>query len=194
MPAARSPDRSLLNGSGGSIQNSQCRIDSVGSVATSTGSTLVLTLNMTFESAFAGNQIMHLAQVNQSGYSSGWKRVGVWNVPGSPAVQITMTSQNPSRGVSTGGIDQPITFTVTDTSGLHESGRGGRADQRFYRRTRGCYVAYVVSTNTLYLVDDGGDAGGPFAGSMVMNGTGSIQNSQCRIDGRVPRPQATVTR
>ena len=46
-----------------------------------------------------------------------------------------------------------------------------------------CFVAYAASTNTLYLVDDGGDAGGPFAGSMVMNGTGSIQNSQCRIDG-----------
>src|SRR5208282_4267367 len=46
-----------------------------------------------------------------------------------------------------------------------------------------CYVAYVESANTLYLVDDGGDAGGPFAGSMLLNGSGSIQNSQCRIDG-----------
>ena len=46
-----------------------------------------------------------------------------------------------------------------------------------------CYVAYVESSNTLYLVDDRGDAGGPYAGSMVLNGSGSIQNSQCRIDG-----------
>jgi hypothetical protein len=44
-------------------------------------------------------------------------------------------------------------------------------------------VAYVESANTLYLVDNGGDAGGPFAGQLVLNGSGSIQNSQCRIDG-----------
>jgi len=33
-----------------------------------------------------------------------------------------------------------------------------------------CYLAYVVSPGFLLLVDDAGDAGGPFAGS---------QNSQC---------------
>ena len=45
-----------------------------------------------------------------------------------------------------------------------------------------CYLAYVPSSNTLYLLDTAGNAGGQFAGSMVLNGTGSIQNSQCRID------------
>jgi hypothetical protein len=44
-------------------------------------------------------------------------------------------------------------------------------------------VAYSVPTNTLYLVDDGGDAGGPFAGSMVLNGSGTIENGQCRVQG-----------
>jgi len=30
---------------------------------------------------------------------------------------------------------------------------------------------------------DAGDAGGPFAGSMVLNGGGTIQNSQCSVNG-----------
>jgi hypothetical protein len=143
----------------------------------------VLTLNMTFESSFAGNQIMHLAQVNQNGYSGGWQRVGVWQVPGAPGVQITMSSENPPRGVSTVGIDQPITFTITDTSGYTNLGVVDVLINDFIDGIGACYVAYVESTNTLFLVDDGGDAGGPFAGSMALNGTGSIENSQCRIDG-----------
>jgi hypothetical protein len=173
----------VLNGGPGSIQNSQCQINSAGSSATTTGTTLVLTLNLTFEPAFAGNQLVHLAQVNQAGYSNGWQRVGVWQVPGSPATQITMTAQNPSRGVSTGGIDQPITFTITDSSGFTNLGVVNVLINGFIDGIAACYVAYVESTNTLYLVDNGGDAGGPFAGSMVLNGSGSIENSQCRIDG-----------
>jgi hypothetical protein len=44
-----------------------------------------------------------------------------------------------------------------------------------------CYLAYVVASNTLYLVDDAGDAGGPFAGSIVLGNSGSLQNSQCSV-------------
>jgi len=47
-----------------------------------------------------------------------------------------------------------------------------------------CYLAYVAASNSLLLVDDGGDAGGPFAGSMVLNGGAAvIQNSQCSVNG-----------
>ena len=47
-----------------------------------------------------------------------------------------------------------------------------------------CYLAYVASSNTLLLVDDQGDAGGPFAGSMVLNGGGGqVQNGQCSVGG-----------
>ena len=46
-----------------------------------------------------------------------------------------------------------------------------------------CYLAYVVPSNSLLLVDDAGDAGGPFAGNIVLNGSGSVNNSQCTITG-----------
>jgi len=42
----------------------------------------------------------------------------------------------------------------------------------------------VAASNTLVLIDDAGDAGGPYAGSMVLNGgSGAIQNSQCMVSG-----------
>jgi hypothetical protein len=173
----------VLNGGGGSIKNSQCQINNTGSAATSTGTTVVLTLNVTFEAAFAGNQIMHMAQVSTGGYTAGWQRVGVWNVPGSPATQITMTGQNPSRGVATGGIDQTFTFIITDTSGYTNLGVVNVLINEFIDGIDACYLAYSESSNTLFLVDNGGDAGGPYAGSMVLNGSGSIQNSQCQVIG-----------
>jgi hypothetical protein len=47
-----------------------------------------------------------------------------------------------------------------------------------------CYLAYAAATNTLYLVNDAGDAGGPFAGAMALSGTsGTLANSQCSISG-----------
>jgi streptogramin lyase len=174
----------VLDGGGGSIQNSQCQIHSAGSAATSTATTLVLTLNVTFEAAFAGNQIVHLAtQSSETDYSSGWQRVGVWEVPGSPAAQITMSGQNPARGVATGGIDQTFTFTITDTSGYTNLGVVNVLINESIDGIGACYLAYSESSNTLFLVDNGGDAGGPYAGSMVLNGSGSIQNSQCQIEG-----------
>jgi hypothetical protein len=44
-----------------------------------------------------------------------------------------------------------------------------------------CYLAYSQPANTLLLIDDVGDAGGPFAGAGVLNTAGSIQNSQCIV-------------
>src|SRR5262249_11296395 len=45
-----------------------------------------------------------------------------------------------------------------------------------------CYLAYSAPNSTLYVVDDAGDAGGPFAGGMALNGGSAvIQNSQCSV-------------
>jgi hypothetical protein len=53
-----------------------------------------------------------------------------------------------------------------------------------------CYIAFVPSiapAGTLYLVNDAGDAGGQYAGSVAFdslgNGHGSASNSQCTVQG-----------
>ncbi|SPF56880.1 hypothetical protein SBA4_960020 [Candidatus Sulfopaludibacter sp. SbA4] len=48
-----------------------------------------------------------------------------------------------------------------------------------------CFLALVpisASSVSVLLVDDGGDAGGPYSG-MVIPGNGSVSNSQCSITG-----------
>jgi hypothetical protein len=48
-----------------------------------------------------------------------------------------------------------------------------------------CYLAFAPTgptTGQIYLVDDAGDGGGPFA-TLSLPGTGSIANSQCSISG-----------
>ena len=44
------------------------------------------------------------------------------------------------------------------------------------------YLAYAVQSGSLFLVDDQGNAGGPFGGGMTLNGgAGAVQNSQCSV-------------
>ncbi|SPF49703.1 hypothetical protein SBA4_4150012 [Candidatus Sulfopaludibacter sp. SbA4] len=45
-----------------------------------------------------------------------------------------------------------------------------------------CFLAFVLSSNSVLLVDDAGDAAGPYQG-LVLPSSGSISNSQCTING-----------
>jgi hypothetical protein len=76
--AAGSP---MLLSSGGTLQNNQCAINTVGSSASASGNTLTLNLNLTFKAGFAGNQIFYLAARNASTGNSGWQSVGSVTVP-----------------------------------------------------------------------------------------------------------------
>jgi hypothetical protein len=44
-----------------------------------------------------------------------------------------------------------------------------------------CYLAYSVPSSTLYLVNDAGQAGGPFAGSVMLGDSSTISNGQCAV-------------
>ena len=77
-----------------------------------------------------------------------------------------------------------VTLSVADSKGAGDFGVVNLLVNNFIDGRHACYLAYVAASNTLYLVDDAGDAGGPYAGSMVMNGSaGTIQNSQCSVSG-----------
>jgi len=92
------------------------------------------------------------------------------------------TSAVPAAGSGTAGT---FTFTFSDTGGfasltvldvLINSALDGR---------KACYVAFVPSgpnSGSVYLVDDAGDAGGPYSG-MTLPGSQSVSNSQCTITG-----------
>ncbi|MEZ5399858.1 MAG: IPT/TIG domain-containing protein [Bryobacteraceae bacterium] len=173
---------SPLPGSGGGLANSKCTVDAAASAAGPVGADQYkLVLKISFTAQFAGNRIVYAAARNSAGGNSGWQLMGVHSFPPLSAAQPSAVSVDPVRSVS---FAQPLTFTFSNTiqgqtwanlsvvnALINDSVNGQQA----------CYVAYTIATGTLVLVNDAGDAGGPFAGSITIPGTGSVSNNQCII-------------
>jgi hypothetical protein len=71
----------VLSGGTATIQNSQCSVNATGSSAVKNGNTLILTLNITFKSPFAGNRILWLAGRDAAGgNNTDWQAMGTTTV------------------------------------------------------------------------------------------------------------------
>ena len=169
----------VLNGSGTSIGNSQCSITAAGSSAVGAGTTLTLTLNMTFTASFAGNKVIYAAARDSAQGNSGWQTLGVHGVPGSPVTYPNSVSMSPASGSTSSAA---ITFSYQDATSaanlqtvwaLVNTALDGRA---------ACYVAYYRPGNLLFLIPDNGD--GSQATSIVLSGTNTLSNSQCTISAQ----------
>jgi len=162
------------------IQNSQCSVSLTSAVGN--GNALTLVLGITFKPAFGGNKIVYVAARDNGGGNTDWQPLGVWQDPFNSPVSITVGSPNPARGAKPGGQNQQFTFTFTDTNGTGDFGVLNILVNSALDGRHACYLAYSAPANTLFLVDDQGDAGGPFAGSTVLNGgSGGVSNSQCSV-------------
>jgi len=176
---------SLPLGSSSTIRNSNCSVNLVSAVGN--GAALALTLNIAF-SPRSGNHLIYLAAGDQSQGNTVWQPFGVWQVPFTPAGTISVTGVNPARGAAPPGTSQQFTFTFADTQGAADI---GVVDVLFVSPARfqagpfanSCYVVFVPSVSTIFLIDDAGDSGGPFAGSTVLPSSGTVSNSQCSIAG-----------
>jgi len=173
---------SVVLGTSTTVQNSQCAVSLTSAVGS--GTTLILTLNIAFKPPFGGNKVMYVAARDQAQGNSDWQALGVWQPATSMTGTISVAGTTPNRGAAPAGASQQFNFTLADTNGTGDFGVINVLVNNFIDGRKACYLAYVASTRTLYLVDDAGDAGGPFAGGMVLNGTnGGIQNGHCSVNG-----------
>jgi hypothetical protein len=166
----------LVLGGSGSVSNSQCTINSAGSSASGGGNTLTLTLNISFTGAFGGNKVSYLAARDLQGGNSGWQALGTWAVPGAAQTFPLVSGVSPSRGAGSGAT---FTFTFNDNKGYQDLGVLNILINNFLDGRQACYLAYSRPTGVLYLVSD---TGGGLSG-LPLNGSGSVSNSQCTIDG-----------
>ncbi|SPF50571.1 hypothetical protein SBA4_4430017 [Candidatus Sulfopaludibacter sp. SbA4] len=181
---AGGPYQGLVLPGSGSVSNSQCTISGTGSSASGSGETLTLTLAITFSASFGGNQVVYTSAGGKTAANSGWQALGTWGVPYQHGGSITVSSLFPASAAAPSGTAQTFTFDLVDSKGATDIGVVNVLINNFIDGRQACYLAYVQSSNTWLLVDDAGDAGGPFAGSMVLDGNATdIQNSQCIIDG-----------
>jgi sugar lactone lactonase YvrE len=164
----------------GSVSNSQCTVSGAGSSVVGSGTTLTLTLNISFTSSFAGDRIFYTAARDTGTGNSGWQALSTRQVPGATATPTQATGVTPASG---SGASQSFVFTFADSAGWQNLGVVDMLFNNFLDGIQGCYIAYSVPAATLYLVDDAGDAGGPFAGYLALPGTGSVSNSQCTVNG-----------
>jgi hypothetical protein len=174
---------SVTLGNPAAISNSQCSVSLVSAV--SSGSTLTLTLNFTFTAPFAGAKVVYMASRDQLENNSGWQALGVWQVPGAQNGPIVVTGMSPARGQASAGAAQTYTFTWTDSKSVSDLGILNVLVNNGLDGAHACYLAYIATgnANQLILVDDAGDAGGPFAGTMTVGSAQTIQNSQCLVNG-----------
>jgi photosystem II stability/assembly factor-like uncharacterized protein len=166
----------VLNGSG-AVGNNQCGISGAGSSAAGSGTTLTLTLNMTFGAGFAGNQIVYLAARDAAQNNSGWRPMGVWQVPGAASATSTeVVGVTPASGTGLGPT--AFTFNFSDTNGYQDLGVENILVNTALDGRHACYLAFARPLNVLYLVNDAGDGLLP---GKSLGTAGSLQNSQCTV-------------
>jgi probable HAF family extracellular repeat protein len=85
---------------------------------------------------------------------------------------------SPRSGI---GSASAFTFTLGDPLGWQDLGVVNILINNFVDGRGACYLAYSVPASTLYLVNDAGEAGGPFAGSLRLGSPDTVQNSQCMV-------------
>jgi hypothetical protein len=92
-------------------------------------------------------------------------------------------SQEPvaTRGFAAGSNQ---TFTFSNPAGWQNLGVLDVLINSAIDGRQACYFALVpssASSGSVFLVDDAGDSGAPFAGGFVVPGSGSASNSQCTL-------------
>ncbi len=165
----------VLNGSG-SISNGQCTVFGSGSSANSAGTTLTMTLNMSFNAAFSGNKVLYLAARDSTASNTGWQALGTLAVAPAYSSFPNSLGMNPAVGAGANGI---FSFTFQDATAATNLQTGWALFNNALDGRAACYVAYYRPANLLYLYPDNGD--GSQATNIVLTGTNSISNSQCTV-------------
>jgi hypothetical protein len=158
-------------GSPGILQNSQCAIDVSRSSATGTGTTLSISLVMSFTANLGTNFQVYASVADTGGLQDSWRIVGTWGIPASPP---HTTSVSPSSGT---GSTQTFTATFTDPDGYGDISVVGIEFGRQLSFVGTCYMNYT--SFGLWLMNDAGTAWLP---PKSPGSPGILQNSQCAID------------
>jgi len=177
---AGGPFASMSLPGSGSVSNGQCTITAAGAVISGNGNTLSLTLPITFTASFAGNKIIYMSAQNATA-NSGWSAMGTVNNPASGLTGPTVTGMSPGH---TTVATQTYVFTFNDTNGWQDIAVADVLVNSAINGIGACYIAYVptgATTGSVFLVDNAGDAGGPFVGGFLLPGSGTAANSQCTV-------------
>lgn len=158
-----------------SLSNSQCTIHGAESSASVFGSSVTLTLRVSFSPSFAGAKLVYAGASDVLGTSSGWSIAAVHTVPGpstaprplgvSPAPQLTPIGHRSFEFEDATDARNLETVWALANSSLDGAGA--------------CYFAYHVPSSQIFLFPDSGLASG--ITSAVVGSGSTLANSSCSI-------------
>ena len=170
-PAAGTTELTL--GSTGKASNSQCTLNAANSTVVFGTTSVVLTLDLTFSSAFAGTQNMYVYGAEAS-INTGWVNEGTWTVTGGVPSAISV---GPASGA--GSALATYTFTVADSSAatnisslamMFTSGAPANL-------ANSCYVVFNVATSEVGLYANNGAT----LNTKSEGSSANLENSQCAV-------------
>lgn len=80
----------LVGGSAGTVSNSQCTLNGIGSTGSAAGTNLTITYNLSFSAGFAGAKQIYMQTADNTGIIEVWHQMGSWTastlpIPGAGA-------------------------------------------------------------------------------------------------------------
>lgn len=180
----------LSAGTSGTLQNTQCQLSGAQSRVLSTaGTDMNLALDLARLGGFgSGTKNLYLIATDAEGNNSGWQSVSAWTGASSQQAPVIYAPAPPSLN----GSPQTVNIIVRD-------GNGGSDVSRVYFVVNttgavvpnGCHGFYDRPTDAFYLYNDALSA---VSGPLTPGAAGTIQNSQCAIDGALsPAPVISGT-
>jgi hypothetical protein len=159
-------------GQAGSVQNSQCNVDAGSSSYSGSNMYLTVNLALSFLPAFGGTRNIYTEAYDV--VDSGWPQVGTWSVPSVPPAPVSVTPNSGS------GSSQTFSFVYSDTKGYTSISSVSSVINASFSVASACYFKYDPVANNLYLSNDTGTA---WLAPVKLGQAGSVQNSQCSVDG-----------
>jgi len=165
---------SVILGQSGTLQNSQCSVNSAASSSSGSGNNLTLIVALTFQPTFGGAKNIYMDAYD--GTDSGWQQKGTWTVPGAAGGPPAPVSVTPNSG---SGSSQLFSFVSSSPRGYTALTAVLVVFNTTLVSAGECYFLYYPGSNALYLVND---ASSGWAGSVTLGQSGTLQNSQCSVN------------
>ncbi len=167
----------LTPGVAGTLANGQCSINGATSSVTGSGTDLTVTMTMSLLGSYgAGQQKLYTWTLDNAGTGTGWQLASTWNGSSAP-VAPTLPVVSPTSSAS---ATQTFSLTGRDANGFSDINRfyfQVHTDATVPANT--CHGFYDRASNSVFLYNDALTA----LTSFTVGTAGTVQNSQCRING-----------
>jgi peptidyl-Asp metalloendopeptidase len=180
---------SIVLGSSGTLQNSQCQVNGSGSSSSASGNNLTVNVAVSFQAGFAGSKVNYMLAQDSAGLSSGWQSKGSWtaSAPSSSqpppsqnptpqqAAPPQATSVSPSSGSSS---SKTFSYVFTDPNGASDIGAAQILLNSTLQPVAACYIYVARAANMFYLSSN---AGSSWLGPVTFGSSATLSNNQCSI-------------